>query len=179
MHRLFAAGASLLVPCLAFALADEPRPRAPDVVVPHARLSLEGARVVLSAAAAHTHAASTTGAIAVVDDAGNLIAFERVDGTFPASSRVAVGKAYTAASFGFATAKFESSIREGRTPLIDLADTLQDFTPLKGGVPIRVDGHVVGAIGVSGAASADQDEEIALAGARALDPTVGTASSGH
>lgn len=179
MHRSFVAGVGLLVPCLAFAPAEEPRSPSHDVVAARSTLTLEGARAVLAAAAMHARAAATTGAFAVVDAAGNLIAFERVDGTFPASSRVAVGKAYTAASFGFPTAKFESSIREGRTPLIDLADTLQDFTPLKGGVPIRVDGHVVGAIGVSGAASADQDEEIALAGARALDPTVGTASSGH
>ncbi|MBK6939073.1 MAG: heme-binding protein [Planctomycetes bacterium] len=179
MHRPLLAGLGLLVPCFAIAPGEEPRSPTHDVVVARSTLTLEGARVVLAAAVAHARAASTTGAFAVVDGAGNLVAFERVDGTFPASSRIAVGKAFTAASFGFPTAKFEASIREGRTPLIDLADTLPDFTPLKGGVSIRVDGHVVGAIGVSGAASAEQDEEIAFAGARALDPTVGTASSGH
>ncbi|MBL8767978.1 MAG: heme-binding protein [Planctomycetes bacterium] len=173
MFRSLVVGASLIASCFVTPQGDEPTTVEPASVADRATLTLHGARSVVAAAVLRARELATTGAFAVVDEAGNLVAFERIDGTFPASSRVAVGKAFTAASFGFPTAKFETSIRDGRTPLIDLADTLQDFTPLKGGVPIRVDGHVVGAIGVSGAASADQDELLAIAGARALDPTAG------
>jgi glc operon protein GlcG len=62
------------------------------------------------------------------------------------------------------TRVFEDVINKGRTAMA----ALPDFTPLQGGVPLEIDGQVVGAIGVSGAASAQQDEELALAGARAL-----------
>jgi glc operon protein GlcG len=69
---------------------------------------------------------------------------------------------------------FEKIIREGRTPMV----ALNDFTPLQGGVPIEVSGQIVGAVGVSGAASAQQDEELAIAGANALSMnTNGSAST--
>jgi uncharacterized protein GlcG (DUF336 family) len=75
-----------------------------------------------------------------------------------------MGKARTAALFKKPTAAFEEIIRGGRTPMV----ALEDFTPLQGGVPILVDGAVVGAIGVSGAASAQRDEDVAKAGASAI-----------
>jgi uncharacterized protein GlcG (DUF336 family)/quercetin dioxygenase-like cupin family protein len=107
---------------------------------------------------------NTTGVIAIVDDGGNLISLERADNTFPAGANISIGKARTAALFKRPTKVFEEIIKQGRTPMI----ALNDFTPLQGGVPILVDGRIVGAIGVSGAASADQDEEIAQVGANAL-----------
>jgi glc operon protein GlcG len=101
--------------------------------------------------------------IAVVDGGGNLLALERLDGTFAAGAMVSVGKARTAALFKKPTKVFEDLINKGRTAMT----ALPDFTPLQGGVPIEVDGTIVGGVGVSGAASAAQDEELAIAGARA------------
>lgn len=131
-------------------------------------LTLDGARYVIAAAQAEAKRLSAPGAvIAVVDDGGNLIALERLDNTFAAGSAVAAGKARTAALFKRSTKAFEDTVNNGRTAMV----ALQDFTPLQGGVPIVADGQVVGAIGVSGAASAAQDEELAQAGAGALAAT--------
>jgi len=128
-------------------------------------ISLAGARRAIDAAVAAARIKQAPGGvIAIVDDGGNLVALERLDNTFAAGARVSIGKARTAALFKKPTSFFEDIIRQGRTPMI----ALEDFTPLQGGVPILVDGRVVGAIGVSGAASAAQDEELALAGAAAL-----------
>jgi glc operon protein GlcG len=127
-------------------------------------LTLEGAKRVIAAAAAYARANDAPGAaIAVVDDGGNLIALERLDGTFAAGSNVSVGKARTAALFKKPTKFFEDVINKGRTAMT----AVTDFTPLQGGVPIEIRGVVVGGIGVSGAASAQQDEEVATAGAAA------------
>lgn len=133
------------------------------------QLTLDGARQVIAAAAAAARAKAGTGVIAVVDDGGNLMALERLDGTFAAGARISTGKARTAVLFKRPTRFFEELIRNGRTPMV----ALEDFTPLIGGVPIVVDGEVVGGVGVSGAASAAEDEELALAGAAALAPAAG------
>ena len=127
-------------------------------------LTLDGARIALHGAVKAASVLHTTGVIAVVDAGGHTIALERLDGTFPAGSDISIGKARTAALFRKPTSTFEKIIRDGRTPMI----ALDDFTPLQGGVPLVVDGTVVGAIGVSGAASAQQDEELANAGAEAF-----------
>ena len=105
-------------------------------------------------------------AIAVVDDGGNLLALERLEGTFAAGSQISIGKARTAALFKRETKAFEEIIKNGRTAMVSLPDSL--FTPLQGGIPIVVDGQIVGAVGVSGAASAQQDTELAVAGANTL-----------
>ncbi len=129
-------------------------------------LTLEGAhKVMAGAVAAAKNMNAPGGSIAIVDDGGNLMALERLDGTFAASSNIAIGKARTAALFKKPTKAFEEIINKGRTTMV----ALNDFTPLQGGVPIQWEGTVVGAIGVSGAASAQQDEEMAMAGAEALD----------
>jgi glc operon protein GlcG len=127
-------------------------------------LTFDGARKAVDAAVAEARRHKTGGAIAVVDDGGNLMALARVDGTFAAGANISIGKARTAALFKKPTKFFEDVIGKGRTSMV----ALNDFTPLQGGVPIVVDGEVVGAIGVSGASSAQQDEEFALAGAAAL-----------
>jgi glc operon protein GlcG len=113
------------------------------------------------------------GTIAVVDEGGNLVALERLDGTFAASAGISIGKARTAAIFKRPTKAFEEIIRGGRTPML----ALNDFTPLMGGIPIVLDGQVIGAVGVSGAASAQRDEEIAAAGATAAQAFGGRASA--
>jgi glc operon protein GlcG len=128
-------------------------------------LTLDGAKKVIAAAREFAAKNQAPGAaIAVVDDGGNLIAVERLDNTFAAGALISVGKARTAAIFKRPTSAFEKIIREGRTPMV----ALNDFTPLMGGVPITVDGQTVGAVGVSGAASAQQDEEIANAAAGSI-----------
>jgi glc operon protein GlcG len=126
-------------------------------------LTLQGARHIIAAATAEARRDNAGGTIAIVDEGGTLIALERLVGTFAASASISVGKARTAAIFKKPTKAFEETIRGGRTAMI----ALDDFTPLQGGVPIVADGQVVGAIGVSGAASAQRDEEIAMAGAAA------------
>ena len=128
-------------------------------------LTLEGAKLAIAAAVAEAKNKNAPGGvIAVVDDGGNLMALERLDNTFAAGANISVGKARTAALFKRPTKVFEDIVNKGRTTMV----ALNDFTPLQGGVPIIVDGEVVGAIGVSGAASAQQDEELAIAGANAL-----------
>jgi glc operon protein GlcG len=126
-------------------------------------LTLDGARKAIAAAVSEARKAGATGVVAVVDDGGNLMALERIDGTFAAGANISIGKARTAALFKKPTKFFEDVIGKGRTAMVAV-----DFTPLQGGVPIVVEGQVVGAIGVSGASSAAQDEELAIAGAAAV-----------
>ncbi len=133
-------------------------------VVEKTALTLEGARQIIATAIGEARRLNAPGGvIAVVDDGGNLIALERLDGTFPAGAHISIGKARTAALFRRPTRAFEETIKNGRTAMV----ALPDFTPLQGGIPIVVGEQVVGGIGVSGAATAQQDEEIALAGAAA------------
>ncbi len=125
-------------------------------------LTLDGARRVIAAAITEAKKLNAPGGvIAVVDEGGNLMALERLDGTFAAGANISIGKARTAVIFKKPTKVFEDIIKNGRTPMI----ALNDFTPLQGGVPILLDGEVIGGVGVSGAASAQQDEELAIAGA--------------
>ena len=130
-------------------------------------LTIEGAKKVISGAVAYAKKVNAPGgAIAVVDDGGNLMALERMEGTFAAGASISIGKARTAALFKRPTKVFEDNIKNGRTSLIALPDAY--FTPLQGGIPITIDGQIVGGVGVSGAASAQQDEELAIAGVNAL-----------
>jgi glc operon protein GlcG len=126
-------------------------------------LTLDGARLVAAAAEAEARRLNTTGAIAVVDDGGNLLHLVRLDNTFPAGSAVAIEKARTAATFRQPTRNLEDAVKNGRTSLVAVAV----MTPLAGGVPLVVDGQIVGAVGVSGAANAAQDEELATVAASA------------
>ncbi|HET7873859.1 MAG TPA: heme-binding protein [Terriglobales bacterium] len=136
-------------------------------------LTLDGAERVIAAAKTKARKLNAPGGvIAVVDDGGNLMVLERLDGTFAAGANISIGKARTAAQFKKPTKFFEDVIKNGRTSMV----ALNDFTPLQGGVPIMVDGQLVGAVGVSGAASAAQDEELATAGANAFSiPQSGSA----
>ena len=140
-------------------------------------LTLDGARKVIAAAQAEGRAKNAPGAvIAVVDDGGNLMALERLDGTFPAGASISIGKARTAVLFKKPTKVFEDIINKGRTAMAALPDSF--FTPLQGGVPIFVDGQIVGGVGVSGASSAAQDEELAIAGANAVAPAASDSPTG-
>jgi glc operon protein GlcG len=135
-------------------------------------ITLDGARSVIAGAKAYARKNNAPGGvIAVVDDGGNLVALERLDGTFTAGANISIGKAKTAVMFKRPTKVFEDIIKNGRTSMV----ALPDFTPLQGGVPITVDGQIVGGVGVSGAMSAQQDEELAIAGAAALNGEVTSA----
>jgi glc operon protein GlcG len=139
-------------------------------------LTLKGAENVITAAKAEAQKLQAPGGvIAVVDDGGNLMALERIDGTFSAGANISIGKARTAVMFKKPTRFFEELINssgKGRTVMT----ALENFTPLIGGIPIMMDGQIVGGVGVSGAASADQDEKLAIAGANALTATSATTS---
>lgn len=177
---MLTAGAALLcftssAPLLA---ADEPAsgltPAATaPLITSRPSLTLDGAKRVIAAAVAQARKDVGTGVIAVVDEGGNLMALERLDNTFSAGAEVAIGKARTAVKFKKPTRFFEEVIAKGRTAMV----TIDGFTPLQGGIPIMVDGQVVGGVGVSGAASAARDEQIALAAAAAITPMDGALTS--
>ena len=132
-------------------------------------LTLQGAEQVIAAAKAEAKKLKAPGGvIAVVDDGGNLMALERLDGTFSAGANISIGKAKTAVMFKKPTRFFEELINsngKGRTVMT----ALENFTPLIGGIPIIVDDQIVGGVGVSGASSADQDEQLAIAGSKAFE----------
>jgi len=129
-------------------------------------LSLARAKQIAAAASSEArHLSAPGGAIAITDAGGHLIYLERLDGTFPAAATVSTEKARTAAIFQKPTSDFEDAIKGGRTALLGV----NVMTPLQGGVPIRIGGVVVGAIGVSGAASATQDNDIAKAAAASAE----------
>lgn len=142
--------------------AHDASPTAPQPIPGHLAnrrvLTLQGAKQIAAAALDAARALHAPGAaVAITDAGGNLLYLERLDGTFAMAATVSTGKARTAALFQKPTKVFEELINKGRTAMAALVD----FTPLQGGVPILVDGMVAGAIGVSGAASAQQDDEIA------------------
>ncbi|MBV8307077.1 MAG: heme-binding protein [Gammaproteobacteria bacterium] len=164
-----------LVLSLVLALAASRAADAVDITA-QPTLTLEGAKRAVAAALAYARAHDAPGAaVAVVDAGGHTICLERLDGTFPASADVSIGKARTAANFGRATRGMEDSINKNRPALAAVA-AVTPFTPLQGGIPIMRGKEVVGAIGVSGAASAEQDEAIAVAGAEALRATASSSS---
>lgn len=141
-------------------------------------LTLDGAKSVIAGAVAYAKKNNAPGGvIAVVDDGGNLMALERLDGTFAAGATISIGKARTAVLFKRPTKVFEDIIKNGRTAMVALPDGL--FTPLQGGIPIIVDGQIVGGVGVSGASSAQQDEELAIAGAGTVADPAKSSSAGQ
>lgn len=126
-------------------------------------LSLEAAKkIALAAVRFAVDNKSPGGSIAIVDAGGNLIYLERLDGTFAAAAEVSIKKANTASQFKAPSSKLENSINNGRQALITVGRTF-----LQGGIPILYNNEVIGAIGVSGSASAQQDEDIAIAGSKA------------
>src|SRR5215475_11289573 len=153
-----------IIAAATFAIADQPKETA--VASKHV-LTLEGAKLAGEAAAKYAKDNGAAPSIAVVDDGGHLLYFTRVETSFAAGANVSIGKARTAAMFKKPTSFFEDTINKGRFTMT----ALSDFTPLQGGVPIVHDGQVIGAVGVSGAKSAQQDEEVAKTGATAVADT--------
>ena len=132
-------------------------------------LSLEAARVALAAAEAEAARNEWRVAIAVVDEGGHTIAFVRLDGTQWSSIRTAIEKARAAVAWKRPTRLLEESVNKGRTSFLSIG---RGMALLQGGVPIEVDGAVVGAVGVSGVKASD-DEIVALAGVNALKAALG------
>ena len=125
-------------------------------------LTLDGARNIMAAAEAEAKKNNWSLAIAIVDPAGGLVLFQKADGARPSNVDFAIAKARTAARYQRPTKGLDSAVASGRIQLL-AADAL----PIEGGVPIVVDGQVIGAVGVSGATSA-QDAQVASAGIAAL-----------
>jgi glc operon protein GlcG len=126
-------------------------------------LSLSAARKIVAASEAEAKARGLGVVVVVVDDAGNIIQLSRMDTAHVASVNVGIGKARTAAIYRRPSRVFEEQIKNGRIAALALANA----TPLQGGVPVLINGKVVGAVGVSGD-SPQADEEIAIAGAKAV-----------
>ena len=131
-------------------------------------LDQAGAERVLQAARESLQRLNAPSAIAVVDPAGDLLAFQRMDGVRPASADLAIEKARTAARLRRPTAEIEDSINQGRTAFVTA-----DIAALRGGAPILVGGEVVGAVGVAGK-SKETDTATATAAATALSPSPST-----
>lgn len=123
-------------------------------------LTLEAAKKIAAAAEAEAKKRNATVVIAVVDDAGYLLVLLRLDDTQVASVDVGIAKARTAAIFRRPSKVFEDQVKNGRVAALALPGAVA----LQGGLPIIIDGKVVGAVGVSGN-SPQEDEDIAKAGA--------------
>ena len=128
-------------------------------------LTREGAQAIAEAAGAVAAERGVAPVAAVVDAGGELLFLHRPDAAQVASVGVATDKARTAAIYRRPSKDFEDQATGGRPSALHLARAV----PLQGGIPIVVDGEVAGAIGVSGASSADEDQELALIGAASLE----------
>jgi glc operon protein GlcG len=138
-------------------------PASDPILLERPTLSLAAARAIIGAAEREAAARGVGVVTVVVDGAGNVIQLSRMDSAQVASVEVGIGKARTAAIFRRPSRVFEEQVRNGRVAALALAGA----TPLQGGVPVVIEGAVVGAVGVSGDAP-QVDEDIAIAGANAL-----------
>jgi glc operon protein GlcG len=153
------AAALLLLSCLAVNGADLATKKA---------LTLEVAKQMASAAEAEAAKNQWTMVTAIVDDGGNLIYLQRMDETQIGSVEVATKKAQTAIKFKRPTKVLEDAVAGGRAVIMTLTGAL----PIEGGLPITVDGRIIGAIGLSGGTSA-QDGQVAKAAVDALPKILG------
>lgn len=158
MHRLIVFIAAALVASAASAHAQTMSYGTP--------ITVEMAKKVAAPAVAEARKNQWNMAIAIVDTAGDLVYFERMDDTQVGSVGVALDKARSAARFKRPTKAFQDALAAGGEGLRILA--LQGAVPVDGGVPLVSGGRIVGAIGVSGGTSA-QDGQVAAAGVAALN----------
>jgi glc operon protein GlcG len=163
-------------------LPSSKAPGNPLVLRQRVQLTLEGARVIIAAATAQATSLNLRVNVAVVDDGGHLLSFDRMNGARPASGYTAITKATTAATFRQPT----GPIPAGTTspdPLLNLSLQLAagasggKLTTLYGGVPVVVDGQVIGAVGVGGG-TGEQDAQVARAGVQALLSELSTTERG-
>jgi len=135
-----------------------PNPYGPNI-------SLENAKKAAAPALAEARKNNWTMVVAIVDAAGDLVYYEKMDNTQLGSSQVAIGKARSAVRFKRPTKAFQDAVAGGGAGVRMLG--LEGAVPIEGGIPIVMDGKIVGAIGVSGDSS-DHDGICAKAGADAL-----------
>src|ERR671919_1250287 len=147
---------------------------APFSVAEVPALTYEGARLAAEAAAAEAARRGVAPVISAVDAGGALMFLVRPDLAQVASVEVTTDKARTAAIYRRPSKDFEDQASGGRPSALHLARAV----PLQGGIPIEYDGRVIGAIGVSGATSADEDNELAGIGAAAVQQAM-QSSNGH
>jgi len=126
-------------------------------------ITLEGAKKAMAAAEAEAQKNNWNVAIAILDSGANLILFQKMDDTQLGSVNVAIGKARTAVNFKRPTKALEEMIAGGRQVFL----AVEGVTPLQGGLPVMVDGKLIGAVGVSGVLSS-QDEQVAQAAVHVL-----------
>ena len=127
-------------------------------------LTLDAAKKIAAAAQAEAIANQWTMVIAIVDDGANLVYLEKTDGTQIGSIDVAQNKARSAVRYKRPTKAFEDALVGGRQAILSLPGAI----PVEGGIPLMIDGVVLGAIGVSGATSV-QDGQVAAVGVRAFE----------
>lgn len=151
-----------LIPALMLLFVSMPTETVTAQHVP-APVSLEEAKAILDAAEVRAHADQWTVAIAIVDAGGHLVAFRKIDGTQIGSVQFAIDKAKSSVLFKRSTKVFQDAVQAGNNHMLGLTGGV----PFEGGIPIIVDGEVVGGIGVSGV-TAQQDGVIAEAGLEAL-----------
>jgi glc operon protein GlcG len=144
--------------CASAAFAQMPNPYGMSI-------NLETAKKVAAPALAEARKNNWNMAVAIVDTAGNLVYFEKMDATQLASPNIAVEKARSATAFKRPTKALEDALAAGGDGLRILG--LPGAVPVEGGIPLVVDGKIIGAIGVSGGASS-QDAQCAKAGADLL-----------
>jgi glc operon protein GlcG len=128
-------------------------------------ITLDQAKRAMAAAELEAAKNSWQVAITILDSGGNMIMFHRVDNAQLSATTVSEGKARTALEFKRPSKALDDAIAAGGAGMRLLA--LKDITPLEGGLPVIVDGKIIGAIGVSGSLSS-QDAQVAKAGADAL-----------
>src|SRR5438128_10171205 len=121
-------------------------------------ITLEAAKKMLAAAEAEARKNNWNVAIAIVDAGGSLILFQKLDDTQLGSVNIAIGKARTAVNFKRPTKALEDIVAGGRIAFV----AIEGITPVQGGLPVVVDGKVIGSVGVSGVQSS-QDEQVAQA----------------
>jgi len=126
-------------------------------------LTLEDCKRISAAAEAEAKKNNWNVCVATVDDGGHLLHLFRMDGATPANSRIAMEKGRTAAETRRSTAMWEDRVKGGRMVMLKMPGV----TPVQGGLPIVIDGECIGAVGVSGVQS-HEDEQIAKAGIAAL-----------
>jgi glc operon protein GlcG len=149
------AAAVVVLLCAPAVLAQLPNPYGSSI-------TLDSARKAAAPAIAEAQKNNWRMAVAVVDISGDLVYFEKMDGTQAASVNIAVDKARSSARFKRPTKALQDALAAGGAGLRMLA--LEGAVPVDGGVPLIADGKIVGAIGVSGGTS-DQDAQCAKAGA--------------
>lgn len=135
-------------------------------------ITLDVAKRAAEAAEAEANRRGSTVVIVVVDDGGHLLVLNRLDNTQVASVEVGIGKARTAAIFRRPSKDFEDQVKNGRVATL----ALPGATPLQGGIPITLNGKVIGAIGVSGN-TPQEDEDIAKVGAAAAETLIASLES--